>query len=239
MKADGLLDIVWPRRCEICGGRADRPGRYVCSACLMRVPFLRQDGCCRVCGCSVENAADGFVCEECRRRKPFFDAAASAVRFENDARELLLKYKSAEGVWLKRDFVDWMEAAAAARFDLSAVDAVVPMPVTLFHRIDRGYNQCVYLARSIAKRIDRVCVENAVARCGHPRRQAGLSENERRENVIGTFKVGDSKAIKGRTVLLVDDVMATGSTLSECAKTLKEGGAWRVWCVTLERSVRG
>lgn len=204
----------------------------------MRVPFLSQEGCCRVCGRSVENATGGFVCEECRRLGPFYDAAVSAVIFEDEARALLLKYKSGEGVWLKDDFVDWIAAAAGARYDLAEVDAVVPMPITLFHRIDRGYNQCVYLARSIAKRIDRACLESVVARCGHPKRQAGLSEEERRENVIGTFKVIDPKSVRGRTILLLDDVMATGSTLSECAKTLKEAGAWRVWAVTLARSVR-
>lgn len=205
----------------------------------MRIPFLGQEGCCRVCGRSVENAVGGFVCEECRRFVPSYDAAASAVVFEGEARSLLLKYKSGEGVWLKDDFVDWIEAAARARYDLAQVDAVVPMPVTLFHRIDRGYNQCVYLARSLAKRIDRVCLESAVARCGHPKRQAGLSEEERRENVIGTFKTVGPESVRGRTILLLDDVMATGSTLSECAKTLKEAGAWRVWGVTLERSVPG
>lgn len=204
----------------------------------MRVPFLSQEGCCRVCGRSVENAVGGFVCEECGRRVPFYDAAASAVVFEDDARALLLKYKSGEGVWLKDDLADWIAAAAGVRYDLARVDAVVPMPVTLFHRIDRGYNQCVYLARSIAKRIDRACLESVVERCGHPKRQAGLSEEERRENVIGTFRVVDPKPVRGRTILLLDDVMATGSTLSECAKTLKEAGAWRVWAVTLARSVR-
>ena len=204
----------------------------------MRVQFLSQEGCCRVCGRSVENAVGGFVCEECRRLGPSYDAAVSAVSFEAEARGLLLKYKSGEGVWLKEDLVDWIEAAAGARYDLSQIDAVVPMPVTLFHRIDRGYNQCVYLARSMATRIDRVCLENAVVRCGHPRRQAGLSEEERRENVVGTFKVVDPKFVRGRTILLVDDVMATGSTLSECSKVLKEAGAWRVWGLTLARSVR-
>ena len=68
-------------------------------------------------------------------------------------------------------------------------------------------------------------------------REAGLSEEERRENVIGTFKVVDSRSMRGRTILLVDDVMATGATLSECAKILKEGGVWRVWGLTLARSV--
>ncbi len=202
----------------------------------MRIPFLPQEGCCRVCGRSVEEAKGFFVCDECKMQCPCFDAVASAVRFEDEAREVLLKYKSAFGIWLKNDLVDWIEAAARARYDVAAIDVVVPMPITMFHRMDRGYNQCVYLARALAKRIDRRCVENAVVRCGRPKRQAGLSEEERIENVKGTFKTFDTLYIKGRTILLVDDVMATGSTLSECAKVLKEAGAWRVWGVTVARS---
>ena len=80
------------------------------------------------------------------------------MRFENDARELILKYKSAEGVWMRRDFADWLEAAARTRYDVAAIDVVVPMPVTVFHRMDRGYNQSAYLARSLASLIDRECV---------------------------------------------------------------------------------
>lgn len=186
---------------------------------------------------SVEGSKGGFVCDECRQYKPSFDAAAGAVDFEREARELVLKYKSCEAVWLRDDFTDWLEAAARARFNVGAVDAAIPMPVTMFHRLDRGYNQCVYLARELAKRLDRKCLEGAVARCGHPRRQAGLSELERRENVVGTFRVKCPELVRGRTLLLVDDVMATGSTLSECAKELKKAGAWRVWCVTLTRSL--
>lgn len=204
----------------------------------MRIPFLSQEGCCRICGRVVEGAKGGFVCDECMEYKPLFDAAIGAVDFEAEARELVLKYKSCEAVWLKDDFADWLEAAARARFDVNLIDAVVPMPVTVFHRLDRGYNQCDYLARALSGRIGRICLEGAVARCGHPRRQAGLSEDERRENVIGTFRVKLPESVRGRTLLLVDDVMATGSTLSECAKELKRAGAWRVWCVSLARSLR-
>lgn len=204
----------------------------------MRIQFLTQEGCCRVCGRSVEDAKGGFICEECKTRRPHYDAVASTVRFVDEARELLLKYKSAEGLWLKDDLVDWIEAAARSRYDIASVDVVIPMPITIYHRVDRGYNQCVYLARALAKRIDRRCIENAVVRCGRPKRQAGLSEEERIENVKGTFKALNTSYIKGRTILLVDDVMATGSTLSECAKVLKEAGAWRVWGLTLARSVR-
>lgn len=237
---DRLLDFVWPRNCEVCARACDRVGRHVCSDCLNRIPFVPQDGVCRVCGRAVEGFEGEYLCEDCSRpsTRPSFDRAASAFRFEDKAREMLLGYKFDGRLWLRSDFADWLEAAARARFDAAAVDVVVPMPVTRFHRVDRGYNQSAYLAEELAGRLDRRYLAGALARRGSPRRQAELAEEERRENVKGTVVVRRPADVRGRTVLVVDDVMTTGSTLSECAKVLKEAGARRVWCVTLARSIR-
>ena len=209
------LDLLWPRNCEICGRPVDREARYICAECLNRIPFVRPE--------------DGMY---------EIDDAASAVRFECETREIINGYKFKNSIWLRDDFVDWIEAAARSRFDVAAIDAVIAIPTTLSHRINRGYNQSALLAESLAKRLDRRFIGSAVARTGHPKRQSSLSEEERAENVKGTFVVREPELVRGRTILLVDDIMTTGSTLSECAKTLKDAGAWRVWSVTLARSVR-
>ena len=236
-----ILDLVWPRRCEVCGRPVDRAGRHVCADCLNRIPFVPAEGCCRVCGRAVAGLAGEYLCEDCGRRatRPAFDRAACAIRFEDRAREMLLDYKFNRHLWLRDDFVDWLEAAARARFDLPAVDVVLPMPITAFHRLDRGYNQSAYLAAALARRIDRRCDEAVIARTGRPRRQSELSEEERRANAKGTFVVRRPARVRGRTVLVVDDVMTTGATLSACAKALKEAGAARIWCLALARSIRG
>ena len=166
------------------------------------------------------------------------DDAASAVRFECETREIINDYKFNGHIWLRDDFADWIEAAARSRFDVAAIDAVVAIPTTLGHRINRGYNQSALLAVVLAKRLGRLFLRRAVVRTGRPKRQSSLSEEERRDNVKGTFSVREPSLVRGRTILLVDDIMTTGSTLSECAKTLKAAGAWRVWSVTLARSVR-
>ena len=210
-----LLDLVWPRNCEVCGCPVDRDSRSVCADCLNRIPFIKP--------------GDGVY---------EIDDAVSAVRFECETRRMVLDYKFNGHIWLRDDFVDWLEAAAGARFDLAAVDLVLSMPTTLGHRIDRGYNQCDYLAEGLARRIDRAFSAKILARQGHPARQGGLSEEERLENVKGTFAVRRPERVRGRTVLVVDDILTTGAPLAECAKTLKEAGAWRVWSATLARAVR-
>ena len=210
-----VLDLLWPRNCEICGRPVDREARYICADCLNRIPFVRPE--------------DGMY---------EIDDAASAVRFECETREMINGYKFRSHIWLKNDFVDWMEAASRAKFDVAAIDAVVAIPTTLGHKLNRGYNQSAMMAEALAKRLERKFLARAVTRIGHPKRQSSLSEEERRENVKGTFAVREPSLVRGRTILLVDDIMTTGATLSECAKTLKAAGAWRVWCLTLARSVR-
>lgn len=160
------------------------------------------------------------------------------MRFEGRARDMLLDFKFNRHLWLAKDFADWLEAAIRARFDIAAIDVVMPMPTTVFHFWDRGYNQTEILAREIARRIDRRLETGALRRKGNPRRQSSLTEIERRENVKGTFAVRRPEWVRGRTILLVDDILTTGSTVSAAAESLKEAGAFQVLVATLARSVR-
>ena len=164
--------------------------------------------------------------------------AASAVRFEGHARRMILDFKFNRHFWLRDDFTDWLEAAARASFDVAAVDAVVPMATTAWHRLDRGFGHTTCLARSLAARLDRRCLANALRRVGRFKRQGGLDEESRRTNVVGTIAVNRPEFIRGRTVLVVDDIMTTGSTLAECVRVLKSAGAFRVWSLTLAKTIR-
>ena len=205
----------------------------------MRLPLSAQTGCCSVCARPVEGLDGEYLCEECAgRHAPAYDRAACALRFEGCAGDMVKDFKFNLHLWLRDDFADLLEAAVRARFDAAAPDIVLPMPITAFHRWDRGCNQCEILGRALAKRLDRRFAAGVLRRRGHPARQSDLSEAERRENVKGTFAVRDPGLVRGRTVLVVDDILTTGSTLSEAASELKKSGAARVWGAVLARSVR-
>ena len=171
-----ILDFIWPRTCEACGRPVDRPGRHFCSDCLNRLPFTPTDGCCRRCGRTAEKLDGEFLCEGCRTYRPSFDRTASALSFEGDAREAMNAFKFRNHLWLRDDLVDWMEAIVRARFKVGEIDVVVAMPSTFWHRFDRGYNQCTYLARPLAKRLGKPYVPFVLRRKGRPKRQGGLSE---------------------------------------------------------------
>lgn len=202
----------------------------------MRLPFIPVDGCCRRCGFDVHRLDGEFLCEDCRIHRPAYDRAASVLRFEGDAKKLLVGFKFKGNLWLRDDFADWLEAAARSRFRTDEIDFIVPVPMKFFRKIDRGYNQCDVLASALAGRLGKPAAIGALKRSGSPKRQSSLSEDERRENVKDTFAVRSPSSVAGRTVMVVDDVMTTGSTLSECARVLKAAGAARVWCLALTHS---
>ncbi len=203
---------------------------------MMRLPFVPGEGLCRKCGRAAPGLDGEFLCEDCRAHRPQYDRAATVFRFEGAARELVNAFKFRERLELRNDLVDFLEAAARVRFRVGEIGCVVPVPSTFGHRFLRGYNPCAVLARPLAKRLGLPC-GRLLRRVGHPLRQGGLGEEERRKNVVGTFAARPSASLP-ETVLLVDDIMTTGSTLSEAAKTLKAAGVGRVWTVALARSAR-
>lgn len=252
-----FLDLIWPRTCEVCGRPVDRPGRHLCSDCVMRLPFVPTDGLCRKCGRDAVGLDGEYLCDDCRQHRPHFDRAASVFRFEGEARELVNAFKFREKLYLRDDLVDFLEAAVRARFRVDEIACVMPIPSTLTHRLLRGYNQCAILAQALAKRLGKP-YRPLLRRVGHPEKQGGLDEAARRENVIDTFAptrsfrlptpdcrlpVPDSRLSTfdsrlSAPVLVLDDIMTTGSTLSEAARTLKAAGVETVWTVSLARSIR-
>jgi len=204
----------------------------------MRLPFVPVDGCCRQCGRDVPGLDGEYLCEDCRTYRPHFDRCASVFRFDGDARQMVLDFKFNRHFWLREDLVDGLESMIRVRFKSDEIDLVVPVPATLGHRLDRGFNPPGLLASALAKRLVKPFSGWTLRRIGHPARQGGLSAEDRRKNVIGTFAVRLPGKVRGRTVLVIDDVMTTGFTLSECARILKAAGANRVWCATVSRSIR-
>jgi len=191
---------------------------YFCVTC--RTPFqnhfpLDESGRCRLCRAGARG----------------FDAAYCFGSYEGTLRELIHLFKYGRMKPLARALA--INLASALPRD-QKFDVVVPMPLHWRRKWQRGFNQAELLARRTARRCG-IPVANAVRRVRPTSAQAGLSNAQRRENVAGAFRFRSRRAIQGRRVLLIDDVMTTGATASACALALKRGGAASVTLLALAR----
>ena len=209
----------------------------VCEGCLSAPQPLEAEYFCAACRTPFQSRFpldEQGRCALCRLGLRGFDAAYSFGAYEGVLRELihLLKYgrvRSLAGPLGER-------LASALPLD-QHFDVVAPVPLHWRRRLARGFNQAALLARAVARRY-AAPVSRALKRRRRTSNQAGLSHAKRRANVSGAFVVRRPDRVRGRRVLLVDDVMTTGATASACAAALKRAGAAYVAVLTLARTDR-
>lgn len=191
---------------------------------------------CEICGDPIEGLVEHvFHCSFCRRRRPPFDLARSAVRYRGSMRELLQAFKYGAATHLSVDLTGMLGACVDAHYSGIDFDAVTFVPLYPRRERDRTYNQARLLARGLARRLGVSVGEGCLCRIRATATQTALSAAERRSNVSGAFLARNSDWLDGRCMLLVDDVMTTGATVAECARVLREAGAAAVYVVTVAR----
>lgn len=223
----GFAALLYPPICVRCGEPADWGG-VLCSVCASGLPEP-SDPACAICGEPVANDSLD-LCLRCGTRVRSFDRAVSLGPYEGGWRELLQAFKfrneKAVGRWLAH------ELARRCRDLGIVVDCVTHVPMTRGEAKARRFNPSRYLARAVARRL-RVPERNLLAKTRMTRPQRTLSARERETNLSGAFR-----AVRSGTgaVLLVDDLLTTGATADECARTLKDAGFDCVTLLTIARA---
>ncbi|HEX3363535.1 ComF family protein [Phenylobacterium sp.] len=219
----GALDLVFPPQ-AIDGGAALAGG--LSAAAWSRIQFL--DG--PVCdGCGAPFEFDiGSRCASCLAKPRAFDAARAACLYDEYSREPILKLKHADRTDLAPLFARWLSRAARDLID--EADAIAPVPLHPSRLLSRRYNQAAEIARPLARMTELAYLPDALIRRRATETQGGKSGVGRKRNVAGAFEVPHRRAqqVRGRRILLIDDVMTTGSTAEGCARALKAAGAVRV-----------
>jgi ComF family protein len=183
---------------------------------------------------SASSDSEG-VCEACLRNPPPFDAVRSFGTYEGHLRRLIHLFKYNGMTPLARPLAERL--AAAAR-DLGPLDAIVPIPLHGRRRWSRGFNQAALLAGELSARTGIPARPKALRRVRPTAPQAGLSDDDRQRNMSGAFRVAEAASVRGSRILLVDDVMTTGSTLAAASQALKTAGASRVTALTVAYAER-
>jgi competence protein ComFC len=192
---------------------------------------------CSRCAEPFDGAIDGsFACSNCANQTLHFEAAIAGFRARGVVRRVIHNFKYHKQVYLRHLVSDWLAATLDdPRMDTSNFDLIVPVPLHPAKRRERGFNQAELLARALSRRT-RLPIVLALERVRYTTTQTALDRTERMENLRNAFRLRPGRNVRGSRVLLVDDVLTTGSTLSECARVLKKSGASSVYAATAARA---
>lgn len=225
------LDFALPPRCPCCGSIVADVHSF-CAECWREIEFLG-DGGCRTCGLPLQST-DIETCGACLARPPRITRTRAAVAYDDLSRGLAIRLKYGRKVAIARTMARYM----APLVDKGGERVLVPVPLHRTRLWSRGFNQSALVARELSRRLNITVDPFVLRRVRRTPPLKGMSPLQRRKAVAGAFKVAGKAAIAGKTVVLIDDVLTTGSTAEACARTLKRAGAIRVDFVSWARVVR-
>jgi ComF family protein len=233
-----LLDLVYPPSCLACRRAVAQHGA-LCATCWREIAFIERPFCERL-GTPFERdlAQPGLISPEAAANPPVFRSARAVARYDSDkARALTHRLKYHDRLELAGPMGRWMARAGADL--LVDADLLVPVPLHRMRLAARRFNQSAELARAISRDCGAPVETQALLRVKATAPQVGLSRAQRAANLSGAFKIDPERAplLEGRNIVLVDDVLTTGSTANAAARALLKGGAAQVDLLVFARAV--
>jgi len=236
---NNALDLVYPRDCAVCGRRYASAGDGVlCPVCREALPRIVVNPCSRCGDDRGPHATGERACPSCgHRRGLVFRGAAAVCRYQDGARDLVHRLKYGRDMRIGSIMGDAMAEKFLTMSWCNEVGLVVPVPLHWTRHLARRFNQSALLARRIGAASGNPVHPRALRRTRRTVSQARLAGRDRVENVRGVFAARDKSrnSMKGKIVLLVDDVMTTCATAAECSRAMVRAGARRVYVAVFAR----
>lgn len=211
--------------CIVCDDEISGENQYgLCDKCFKKLEFIGIK-CCIRCGKPSDNEAK--YCLLCQNETRYFDMARSAVKYKGDIQRLILEYKFHNKRYLGKYLAKFIEHVVE-EYNIK-YDIVVPIPLSKAREKERKYNQVTEMLRHTKLSL----VVDALTKTRDNERQSLMAGKERRDNVHGVYAVTDKAAVKGKRILLVDDIITTGATVNEASRVLMVAGAKSVTAVSV------
>lgn len=231
-----LIDLIFPPLCHCCREFIPDAGAvHLCHACMKTTEEIHSP-LCTICG--VPFLTDGRVdhpCGRCLSGSSSYESARAAFTYEGAVRDLIQRLKYDGRVQARRP-LSLLTAEHLALFAAeTSPDLLVPVPLHARRIRQRGFNQAILISEILSEEWRIPLERRLLRRTRWTEPQVNLAAGERAANVRGAFALAEPKRVKGARVMLVDDVLTTGSTVNECARVLKKGGAAAVYVVTVAR----
>lgn len=229
------LDLIYPSKtiCYSCGKTIKGEEKYsLCQNCYKSLSFI-SDYNCNKCSVPLRMIEDGPYCESCKNTFYYFDKAIAVVSYQEDIKRLIYRFKYSNHTYLATTMAYMM--SDKLEVEGFKIDLIIPIPLYKGKQRERGFNQSDLLSKYISEKINIPINTNTLIRSKNTKVMHKLSKRERQENVKDAFKVVDKWVIKDKSILLVDDIFTTGSTVNICSKLLTESGAKSIIVLTFAR----
>jgi competence protein ComFC len=232
------LGLIYPEVCQLCEfARATAASGLVCSQCWSQVRFIRPPFCER-CGLPFQgDLTTHFVCTNCHDLHLHFSSARSAVVAKTVVLEVIHRFKYSQALWFEPFLADLLVREAAPVLRDGQWDFIVPVPLHPLKLREREFNQAERLAAHLSRSTDIPLNTRLLHRVQPTSTQTLLSRDQRAANMKNAFAVRPGTTLKGKRVVVVDDVFTTGATTNECAAALRGAGAAEVGVWTVARGL--
>jgi len=224
------IDYILPLRCPSCQVFISTNDGF-CADCWSKINFISKPYC-KLCGCGLGlSILDGLTCGRCFSNSPKYELLRSLMKFNEHSKRIIHAFKYHDKTGLGKVFAKLL--CQRYELEISNVDLIIFVPMNKLKRLFRMYNQAQILAHEIALILKKPLWHNVLIKSKWTKSQASLSKIERERNLSNSLKFNSKYNIKGKKILLVDDVMTTGTTINKCTKLLKQAGASSVCVVTI------
>lgn len=225
-----ITEYVLPHRCATCSTLTENSDG-LCSKCFSKLNFVTSPYC-DICGVSFDFEMDGrFSCGKCILEAPKYNLGRALFQFDNESKKVIHAFKYNDKTIYAKMFAKLL--VARYRADVDGADLIVPVPMNRFKRIFRNYNPPQILSKEISKILEVPMVPDLLIKTKWTKPQTALEKIERAQNLRDSLKINKKYNIKGKKILLVDDVRTTGTTANTCSKLLKKAGAIQVDLLTI------
>ncbi len=232
---EALASLFYPSLCEECL-RPIAAGEYLCAGCQAKAPRITPPFCATCSEPFAGEITQTFSCANCAGRRLHFECAVAAYRSRGLVRKLVHQFKYGHALHLRHPVADWLcETLDDPRLRGRRFDLVVPVPLHPARERERGFNQAALLAELLCAR-RQLPLAPVLERIRFTTTQTVFDRSARMENLRDAFRLRKKADVRGLRVLVIDDVLTTGSTLSECARVLRKAGALSVHAATAARA---
>lgn len=229
--------IFFPSFCELCSSLLESPEeRIICRSCWEGIKTTFPSYC-LCCGRFFEGSGEPHLCQNCLKKRPPFSYQRSCTRYKGKFKDIIILLKYRHFQVLGKDLAQFVYRVLGEKDELWwGVEVMIPVPLHPKRKRQRGFNQAQLIVKELSRLKHIEIVEECLVKNRNTPPQTLLDEEEREKNVSGAFGIKKGENIKGKVVLLVDDVYTTGSTIRECSSVLKEAGAKEVRAITLAQA---